>query len=158
MNDTLAVVISIWKGYLNYIPDEIPHVDTVGIIYEIFLNSTSLVEHDNGDLCLHKETIKSGIHRKAVEILGNKCCACGILSESSHIHHVKRKEWSWGKALGFIVLCEDCHKVIHTNKLGISDKQLKQWINDRYEKRDCESDYLLSRRTIDGAINYYTLA
>lgn len=149
----------IWKGYLSFIPDNINYIETEGVLFDIFVRATSIVLHDNGDRCLHKETIKSGIHRNVTKMLGDICCVCGAATSESHVHHIKQKKWSWGRALGFCILCEDCHKPIHTGILPYTEKQIKAICKEIAPPavEDWHGTFL-TRHTIDRAINYYSLA
>ena len=163
----LAVISGIWEGYMSYLPKGIPYIDTQDILEGIFLNASSAITDKNGEYCLHKETIKCGIHRQVLKLLDNTCCVCNLLNASEyHIHHVKKKIWPWGRALGFVVLCEECHKPIHSDNQPCSRKELKilcQQYTDPSSRMylrpatNGNNSNILTRHNIDGALNYYSL-
>ena len=162
----LAILVGIWRGYLNYIPLSFEFIPCEEILLNIYKNSKSKFVL-NGKTYIHKEYIKQGIHRRVLKLQGAVCRVCGaVISGEVHIHHIRQKRWAWGRALGFVTLCKKCHDDIHYRGLPYSTMELKNFC---YVIKDASSEYyippatqenegsIMTRRRIEGALNYWSL-
>ena len=74
----------------------------------------------------HYGTGESNYREKAFAALDKKCTTCGIDNEFAlEVHHIDKNR-SNNKLSNLIILCANCHTLIHKNKLslwGISDKR-----------------------------------
>ena len=71
--------------------------------------------------------------KKAIELLGGKCCICGYKKNMAamHFHHIKEKNkvfsfsvrWSWKRLIDELkkctVLCANCHAEIHNPEMAL---------------------------------------
>jgi len=162
----LVILAGIWRGYLDYIPRSFDFVPCEEILLNIYENSKSKFEFE-GKSYIHKENIKQGIHRRVLKVQGGVCRVCGAtITGDAHIHHIKQKRWVWGRALGFVVLCGDCHKRLHYRGFPYSRSQLKEFC-DRI--KDTSSEYyiapatpisegsIMTRHRFGDALNYWCL-
>jgi hypothetical protein len=99
---------------LPYFPTGVPFLgDVEGIINSIFNNARSFFVFD-GHNALAKDYIRAGIHRRVLALMPAQCVVCGVHpTKDLQTHHIKREQWSWGRAIGFTVLCHPCHDALH---------------------------------------------
>ena len=63
--------------------------------------------------------------RQALKRDGYKCFLCQQ-KHHLHVHHMKYRKWYNVKPNDLVVLCEDCHKMVHDGRLKIFQSEINR--------------------------------